>query len=142
MSLNKNSDITQNELNGIISIFKQFEHRNDLIEDIYTLNELEDCTIRFTNPLVSDEELIFEQTIDCEIIPYDDINIGQHYYLIANGYEYDYNEEDVQLKQYTFELEHITDNQYRVNLTKDMFYMTSATLHTKYDNKIITPIGD
>lgn len=142
MSLNKNNNITQNEINGIITIFKQFEHRNDLIEDIYALNELEDCSFEFKNTLISDEELIFEQNIDCEIIPDLDLNLGQHYYLIATGYEYDYDEENVQLKQHTFELTPIQDNLYRANLTKDMFYMTGATLHTKYDNKIITPLGD
>ena len=52
MSLNKNNNITQNEINGIISIFKQFEHRNDLIEDIYALNELEDCSFEFKNTLI------------------------------------------------------------------------------------------
>ena len=142
MSFSKNTDISTNDLNAIISVFKQFEHRNDPIEDIYTINELENCTFEFKNMLVSDEELIFEQSIDCEIIPDDDLNIGQHYYLIATGYEYDYDEENVQLKQHTFELTPIQDNLYRANLTKDMFYMTGATLHTKYDNKIITPLGD
>ena len=144
MSYNKNEDITTAELNGIISIFQHFHEEKEPITLPNELNTLEDCTFQFTNGTYTNEEYIFEDTIECEIIKNHTHDLGEHYLLACKYYDYsiDPNDENtVTLQDGLFSLEPVTGspNKYSCSLESSVIYMqlTNIILVTKYDNKII-----
>ena len=141
MSYNKGENITQAELNAVISVFKHFHQDKETITP-NELNELEDCTFEFTNGIYTNEEYIFENNIECKIIKDHNYDLGEHYQIACKYYEYGIDPDDEtapELKSGIFDLEPQGDNIYKSTLDSDVIYMqlTNIVLITRYDNKII-----
>lgn len=144
MSLQKNSNITQSELNGIISVFKHFHQDKDIIQDPYGVNECQYSTFEFINSIPTNEELIFENEIICNINKHTPINLGEHYQIRADYYEYDLDNDPNTypvLKSKIFDLSPVGDNKYKCVLDSPVIYMqpSNIILITRYDGKIKVP---
>ena len=141
MSYSKGENITESELNAVISVFKHFHQDKEPITP-NELNELTDCTFQFRNGTYTNEEYIFENSIQCEIIKDHPYNLGEHYQLACKYYEYNIDPNDEtspELKNGVFDLLPIGDNLYEASLPSSVIYMqlTNIVLITKYDNTII-----
>ena len=85
--IEKGDTISQNQINGIISVFKQYYYDGENIELPTGLNELSDgTTFEFIDYINSNEEMIFENKVKCRIIP--SMDLGQTYKIM--GYVYNY----------------------------------------------------
>lgn len=147
MSFEKNQNITPAELNGIISVFKQYHMDKEYITSPNDLNDLTDCTFHFINHFYTNEELIFENEIRCEIIPKDELDLGRHYLIKCQYYAYGIDDDPSSLPALNtriFDLveDSNNENQYTSELDDEVIYMKleNIILITKYDKKIIQTV--
>lgn len=147
MSFEKGENITPAELNGIISIFKQYHMDKEYILSPNELNDLTNCTFQFINHFYTNEELIFENEIRCKIIPKDELDLGRHFMIKCQYYAYSIDDDPSStpsLKTGIFDLveDSNNENQYIGILEDDVIYMKleNIILITKYDKKIIQAV--
>lgn len=147
MSFEKGENITVDELNGIISVFKQYHMDKEYITSPNDLNDLTDCTFQFINHFYTNEELIFENEIRCKIIPKDELDLGRHYLIKCQYYAYGIDDDPSSLPALNtgiFDLveDSNNENHYTCTLEDDVIYMKleNIILVTKYDKKIIQTV--
>lgn len=147
MSFEKGENITTAELNGIISVFKHYHMDKEYILSPNGLNDLTDCTFQFINHFYTNEELIFENEIRCEITPKDELDLGRHYLIKCQYYSYSIDDDPSSfptLNTGIFDLveDNSNENQYTCTLEEDVIYMKleNIIIITKYDKKIIQTV--
>ena len=147
MSLEKGENITTAELNAIISVFKQYYMDKEYITSPNDVNDLTDCTFQFLNGIYTNEELIFENEIICELITKDELDLGRRYQIKCQYYAYTIDDDISTLPTINTGIFDLTsdpdnENQYTYELEDDVIYMKleNIVLITKYDNKIIQAV--
>ena len=143
MTISFGSQITQAELNGIISLFCHFYKHQELFD--YSDEEIgfETCNLQIQNGIYSDEKLIVETPLQIKIT--DERFPNQNYQIAFDYYAYnpDLDDEPPQLQRDYFPLE--LDENHEAEITipdTDIIYimLENWELITTFDKPIITEV--
>lgn len=137
--MDKGAVLTQSQINGIISVFKEFFYEGEDIPNPTDINELSGCSFEFIDYINSNEELIFEDKIKCRIIQ--NIDLGQTYKLQFLAYHYtidstiDGDGLKPTLQSKTITLTEQEDNIFTYNVGETMYILPSNIQLFTYYNK-------
>lgn len=143
MAIEFEGTITQNELNGIISLFCHFYKHQETFD--YSPDEIgfETCNLQIQNGIYSDEELIVETPLTLQIT--DERFPNQNYQIAFDYYAYnpDLDDEPPQLQREYFPLTLDEDGYAEITLEDtDIIYimLENWELITTFDKPIITEV--
>lgn len=142
MTYSLGDTLTQEEINGIISIFCHFYEHHETFNYTNETIELDTCDIQILNGIYSDEELISELPLQIRVT--NEEFECQRYLLAVDYYSYDPDTDNIlpALNRKFFEV-NLIDGVGEINFDgEDVVYimLSNWTWVTKYDKPIITEV--
>lgn len=139
MTIQFGRDATQDEINGVISLFCHFYEHHESFN--YTDEEIEfdTCKLQILNGIYSDEELIVETPLKLRIT--DELFECQRYFLGISYYSYTPDTDNLlpELKREYFEIDP-TDGEIEFDNNVVYIMLDNWELVTKFDKPVIKEV--